>query len=253
MEDKAVPEKVYKIAIAVPCGGFTAPESYDNHLTIMYHIGKMEESWKRDKRNPRYEFYFYKVGRLLTAMAREKLIEVSMTNKMDYIIMYDDDMLLPIDMFEALLYDIEEHPEIDILAPLAFMRNAPHYPVIYNSIEGYDSQRHQSYYKNEFVKNYPREKLVECDAVGFGAVLINMRIFTKMTPPFFFSTTGTGEDIYACIKAKKEAGARVFMDTRIKLGHLGTPKIIDEDYRDNFVKENKEDILDIPTKYNYDK
>lgn len=249
MED----QKVYKVAIATPCGGFTQAESYDNHLTLTYHLGRLEEGWKHEDRPIRYEFYFYKTGRLLTAMAREKLIEVSMKEKMDYIFMFDDDMLLPIDTVECLLKDMEDRPEIDILGCLAFMRNAPHYAVIYTSVEGYDPVRHQAYHTNQFVKNYPRNKLVECDAVGFGGVMINMRIFDKMKPPYFFSTTGTGEDIYACVKAKKEAGARVFMDTRIKLGHLGTPKVIDEEFRDNFVKENKEEIPDIPHKYNVSK
>jgi len=162
--------------------------------------------------------------------------------------MYDDDMTLPIDMVECMLQDMEEHPEIDVLAPLAFMRNPPHYPVIYTVTEGYDPVR-GTYYINNFVKDYPRNKLVECDAVGFGAVLIKVSLLNKMVPPYCFSTTGSGEDIYFCQKAKKEAGARVFMDTRIKLGHLMNPKIADADYFDEWRKKNKHKILKVPYKY----
>lgn len=167
---------------------------------------------------------------------------------MDYIIMYDDDMILPIDMFEKMLEDVEKNPDIDILAPLAFMRNPPHFAVIYTSTEGYDKVRHQEYFKNDFVRNYPRNKLVECDAVGFGAVLIKLKILKDMKKPYFFSTTGTGEDIWFCYKAKK-TGARVFMDTRIKLGHLANPVIVDEEYVDKWNKKRKVKFEDKPYKY----
>lgn len=99
------------------------------------------------------------------------------------------------------------------------------------------------------MKNYPREKIVECDAVGFGGVLIKTSILRSMKPPYFFSTTGSGEDIYFCMKARQEAGARIFMDTRIKLGHLGKPAVIDEEYFDKWIKDNNHPILDVPHKY----
>ena len=95
----------------------------------------------------------------------------------------------------------------------------------------------------------PKDTLTECDAVGFGGVMIKMDLIKKMRPPYFFSTTGSGEDIYFCTKAKKEANARVFMDTRVKLGHLGSPKLIDEDYFKKWVKDNKHPIPEVPHKY----
>jgi hypothetical protein len=89
--------------------------------------------------------------------------------------------------------------------------------------------------------NYPKDKLVECDAVGFGAVLIKMETLKSVEGPRFMSTCGTGEDIYFCYLAKKK-GFRVFMDTRVKLGHVGHPAIITEEYVD-FVR--KRDNMEI--------
>lgn len=238
-----------KVAMAIPSEGHTLPEAYDNHLLLSFHLGSLQEKWKNEQRPIQYEFYWFTVGRLLTAYAREKLVERALEGGMDYIFMYDDDMILPIDTVEHLLIDMEKKPEIGILAPLAFMRNPPHYAVIYTTIDGYDQQTHRPYYINNFAKKYPKDALVECDAVGFGAVLINMEIVRKMKPPYFMSTTGSGEDIYFCNKAKQEVGARVFMDTRVKLGHIGSPKIIDEDYFEKWVKENNHDIPDVPHKY----
>jgi len=240
---------IKKVAISIPSEGHTLPEAYDNHLLIAFHLGKLEGQWREEKRPIQYEFYWYTTGRLLTAMAREKLVQEAIKGGMDYIFMFDDDMVLPIDTVDCLLADMEEKPEISILAPLAFMRNPPHYAVIYTTTEGYDQEAHQPYFVNNFVKKYPKDTLVECDAVGFGAVLINMQIIKKMRPPYFFSTTGSGEDIYFCMKARQEAGARVFMDTRVKLGHLTKPPIVDEEYFEKWIKDNNHELPDKPHKY----
>jgi len=246
---KKIEPKIYKVACSIPNEGVTRPESYDNHLIVAFHLGLLQERWKHENRPIRYEFYWFTTGRILTPMAREKLAENALKEGADYLMFWDDDMILPIDMVETLLYDMEDKPEIDVLAALAFMRNPPHYPVIYTSTEGYDSVRHLNYYSTQVVKNYPRNTLVECDAVGFGAVLIKTSILKNMKAPYFFNTAGTGEDVYFCVKAKKETGARVFMDTRVKLGHIGAPKIVDEDVFDAYTKEHGEKIMDTPHKY----
>lgn len=240
---------IKKVAISIPSEGHTLPEAYDNHLVLSFHLGALQERWKHENRHIQYEFYWYTVGRLLTAYAREKLVERALEAGMDYIFMYDDDMILPIDTVECLLQDMEEKPEIDVVAPLAFMRNPPHYAVMYTTTEGYDQQTHQAYYTNNFVKRYPKDTIVECDAVGFGGVMIDMKIVRKMSAPYFFSTTGAGEDIYFCTKAKHEADARIFMDTRIKLGHLGKPNVVDESYFEKWIKDNNHELPNIPHKY----
>lgn len=241
--------QIKRVAISIPSEGHTLPEAYDNHLVLSFHLGCLQERLKHEKAPIQYEFYWYTTGRILTALAREKLVQEALKGGMDYIFMYDDDMILPIDTVEFLLRDMEEHPEIDVVAPLAFMRNPPHYAVMYTTIEGFDKDTHMPYFINNFVKKYPKDKLVECDAVGFGAVLIKMSMVNRMKPPYFFSTTGSGEDIYFCMKSRQETGARIFMDTRVKLGHLSKPPVIDEAYFEKWVKENKHELPDVPHKY----
>lgn len=242
-------EIVKKVVIGIPNEGVTRPESYDNHLVLAFHLGVLQEKWKREKRPIRYEFYWHTVGRLLTPYAREQLTKSAIELGADYMIQFDDDMLLPIDMIECMLQDMEERQEIDVLGALAFMRNAPHLPVMYTTIDGYDNQTHQPYYIREVVKKYPKDTLVECDAVGFGAVCIRMDLVRRMRAPYFMSTTAQGEDVLFCWKAKKE-GARVFMDTRIKLGHLSNPFSIDEEYYEKYNKDHGIEVPEIPMKYN---
>lgn len=243
-------DKVIKVAMGIPSEGHTLPEAYDNHLLNSFKLGAWQEEMKTWDKPYRYEIYWYTTARMLTQLAREKLITVALDGGMDFLIMFDDDMVLPIDMVQRMLEDMRTHKEIDVLGALAFMRNPPHYPVLYTTIEGYDPKLHTDYYRREYVKRYPKDKLVECDAVGFGGVCIRLDfVRRKMKEPYFMSTTKTGEDIWFCYKAK-EAGARVFMDTRIKLGHLKNPEIIDEDYFEKWVKEKKHNLgEEIPNKY----
>lgn len=245
-------ETVYKVAVAIPTEGHTLPEAYDNHLVNCFRLGGIQERWRYEKRNPRYEFSWFTAGRMLTQMAREKLISVAIQSNMDFVVMYDDDMLLPPDMVVRLLEDMEAHPEIDVLAPLAFMRSSPHYAVMYSVKEGYDPIRKVDYYINQWVVNYPKDKLVECDAIGMGAVIIRMSMVKKMKAPYFMSTSATGEDIFFCVNAKKQANARIFMDTRIKLGHLGDPNLIDEAYWEQYKVAHKVDIPKGKFKYDED-
>lgn len=220
--------KPVKVGICIPNEGITLVEAYDNHLQFACHIGKIAAQ-SPDK----FEFRWGSVGRVLTPVARERLTEFAMEHNMDFMLQIDNDMLIPEDLFER-LYDTMVKYNADVVAPLAFMRHEPHYPVLYRTREGYDPVAKKPYFEREFVKNYPKDSVVECDAVGFGSALVRMSMVRKMKRPWFMSTTGAGEDIWFCKCAKEEAGARIFMDTRIKLGHLGVAPVIDEEYYDKY-------------------
>ena len=224
--------KVVKVVIAVPNEGNTQWQSYDNRMMFCIYIGALAERSKHEpvtKDGSIFEFYHFTAGRLLTPVAREALADQALNSGMDYMLMIDDDMISSMDLFERLY----EH-DVDIVAPLAFTRNAPHLAVIYRCETGWDPLMKTEYFMNHYVRNYPENQLVRCDAVGFGAVLIKMDVIKKMTKPYFMSTCGTGEDVFFCYRAHKQADAKVYMDTSVKLGHLGHPMVIDEVYAKYF-------------------
>lgn len=224
--------QILKIAVSVPNEGLTKAEAYDNHLIWAIHLGVIQERSKQENWDEQYEFYWFTCGRILTPFAREQLVTNALKAEMDYILMLDDDMTIEnIDIFERLI----KH-KVDVVAPLAFARNKPHFPVLYHTTEGYDPIAKSPYATTKIIRNYPKNKLVECDAVGFGMVLINMNVVKALEAPYFMSTTGTGEDVWFCIKARQH-GFHVFMDTSLKLGHLGNPIIINEE-----VYEQENDI-----------
>lgn len=217
-----------KVCIAIPNEGHAPVEAYANRLTNFLHLGRFEER-SRHSDCP-FEFYFVTLGRIFTPLARETAAKEALAHGMDYLFMVDDDMICPDDLFEKL-----HRHDVDVVAALAFTRNYPHRAVLYSIQEGWDAMSRSDYFINHWIDRYPENKLVECDAVGFGAVLIKMDVFKRLMPPYFMSAASVGEDILFCHKVKK-AGARIFMDTSVKLGHLSHPLQITEDYAKNVQK-----------------
>lgn len=233
--------KHVKIAISIPNEGITDYMAYDNRCLLMLHLGILSERSKHESvtlDGAIFEFFHFTAGRLLTPVAREALADHALTAGMDYILMIDDDMLTPMDLFERLY-----NHNVDIVAPLAFTRNAPHYAVIYNCEAGFDPVMKNAYMMNHFIRNYPENQLVRCDAVGFGAVLIKMDIIKRMKKPYFQNAASTGEDVYFCYNAYQQTGAKVYMDTSLKIDHLGAPVVINETYAKHYwANEEKKDI-----------
>lgn len=225
-------QRVYRTLWAIPNMGYTEPRAYDNRLIWACRAGAEDERARHDDRSVRYEPYFGTVGRILTPYAREILAEKAVEMGMDLVFMVDDDMLGSPTTFFDLAENVVNGPA-DVCGALAFTRNPPYDPVLYTCIEGRDPID-GSYFVNTPVKRYPKDALVEVDAVGFGAVVFKTVLLSRMKRPWFMSTCGSGEDIYWCYKAKREAGARIFADTRVKLGHIGSPVIIDEATYESF-------------------
>ncbi len=239
--DPLIERKKVKVVIAIPNEGHTSYIAYDNRMLLAIHLGVLQERSRHESVTDDgaiFEFYHFTAGRLLTPAAREVLADHALESGMDYMLMIDDDMTTPLNLFEQLY----KH-NVDIVAPLAFTRNAPHMAVIYNCESGWDPVTKNDYFINHYARNYPENQLVHCDAVGFGAVLIKMDVIRRMRKPYFMSTCGTGEDILFCYHAQQQAGAKVYMDTACKLGHIGSPIIVDEGYAKWFWEtQEKKDV-----------
>ncbi len=225
-ETLAVEDKkgAIRVLVGFPHEGMTSSEVYCNRLANLKHLGHLEERGKLLNENPRFEFYLKTCGRMHVHVARDEMAKATLAMEADYLFMIDDDMVAEDNLFEKLYAD-----ERDIVAPLAFTRNFPHRPVMYSCIEGWDATLQMYTFVNHSVIRYPKDTLTQCDAVGFGAVLIKTHVLRAMKPPYFMNPNKTGEDISFCYEAKK-LGFLTWMDTRIKLGHLSHPAIITEEY-----------------------
>lgn len=237
-------ENLVRVLVSIPNEGHAPVEAYANRIVNFWHIGRLEERqkmfdlvqglddeyWKREKKpdywemikGKRFEFFFFTVGRILTPLAREKAAEAAVKGNFDFLYFIDDDMVCCDDLFERLY-----RHDVDIVAPLAFTRNPPYFPVAYTQTEYWNPQNNKPHLINDVIKNYPKNKLFRCDAVGFGSVLIKMDVIRKMKQPYFMSTVSTGEDILFCYNATK-VGAKVYMDSSTKIDHLSHPLVVSE-------------------------
>lgn len=216
-----------KILIGIPTVGGVHPEAYDNRLEMALYLGRVEKERG-------FEFDLAVTGRLLTPIARENLARRAVEGGYDYLLFIDDDMLTPLDLF----FKLYKHQK-DIVGALAFTRHYPHRPVIYKFEKGF--QDGKAWYSNYPVLDYPKDCLVKCDAVGFGAVLIDVKVFKGMGGKWFATTSGRGEDIFFCHQAG-EQGFGVYMDTATKLGHLGHPINITEEYYEKMPESKIEEL-----------
>lgn len=230
-----VKEDIKRVTFGVCLKGHTPPASYHDRMIMSRYLGERETMDFYEKKSPRYVFNFSSCGEIFVPYAREQLGTFALDTNSDYLFMVDDDMMAPPELF----FDLVKH-DVDIVAPLAFTRNPPHKPVAFQAVEGWDPATQSDYYLTTNVMNYPRNSLFECDAVGFGAVLIKTEVLKKMAKPWFMGSHGTGEDLHFCIAARK-LGFHVFMDSATKLGHLSSPLIVTEEYADSYGKLSSEE------------
>lgn len=75
---------------------------------------------------------------------------------------------------------------------------------------------------------FPYNQLIPVDMVGTGFMLIKRKVLEKVPPPWFkcYDKGNAQEDIYFCLKAKKEYGFEVYVDTGLSLGHIATPYLV---------------------------
>ena len=143
----------------------------------------------------------------------------------DWLIFIDDDMVFDTTAV-ARLVQAREEGDFDILGGLCFRRNPPHQPTLYMR-EGPTEGQYN------FLEDWKND-IIEVDATGMAFCIIHKRVFEaiagtpmpklqdrlKGKPGNFFRWSGAfGEDLQFCIDAKA-AGCRIFVDTRIEIGHV---------------------------------
>jgi len=78
----------------------------------------------------------------------------------------------------------------------------------------------------ESIDDWEPGALVEVDATGTGCIMFDMKVFRKISKPWFkaqYNPNGSpiGEDFGFCQELKM-TGYKIFVDTSIQAGHLST-------------------------------
>ena len=213
-----------KVMTSEPSAGLVDCQVFDNRIDFYMELARLES-------RSQFKFFTGNTGRMSVNYAREAMATAAIEQGMDYILMIDDDQIVPRDMFER-LYKTAQATGAGIVSPMVTQRFHPFNPVMWK--HSFDEA--QKAISCTFIEDYEPNTVVPCDAVGFGVVLIKVDVIKQVKVPRFFSNTHLGEDIYFCMKARGEAKAKIVMDTAIKVGHL-RPPVLATEY--DFVKAKK--------------
>jgi hypothetical protein len=196
-----------KVLIGLPNYGsyedMTGSSPFKSFISLALFIASNLESTKWE---------IMTVPRMVTHEARNALAKIAVDRGFTHLMMIDSDHVFEKDIVHTLLLYKK-----DIVGVRAYRRSAPHYPCIF--------------VKDKTLKETEAMTFVDAcdmglmvaDAVGFGAILINVEVLKKMTYPYFYFTN-TGEDFNFCREAR-ELGFKIHVDTDIEIGHV-TSKII---------------------------
>lgn len=149
-------------------------------------------------------------GHSLVYDAREQAAKYFLESDCDYMLFLDSDMVPPADMLIKLI----EHDK-DIVSALAFRRVPNYEPCIFKD-------------DMEFYLDYPKG-LIEVAGVGMACTLIKREVFEKVPQPWFMPTA-LGEDLSFCKRAT-DAGYKIFCDTNLICGHVGSFEVTEEYFR----------------------
>lgn len=163
--------------------------------------------------------------------SRNNLVKRAIEDGFDRILWLDSDMDFQPDLLQRLSADLDEGREF--VCGLFFKRKAPISPCIYSEM-GYIKNENNGTVSPIAVSydDYPRDSIFEISASGFAAVLMTTdlakRVWEQCGAPFS-PQLGFGEDLTFCGRAK-QAGAKLWCDSRVKVGHVGLGTITEETY-----------------------
>lgn len=158
--------------------------------------------------------------------------------KYSHLLWLDDDHVFNPDLAVYLA----QYADRDMVSALYYGRAGRILPVVYTK----DEKRVNDDPYKHYPIVVPPENIFECDAVGFGGLLMRLDVLDRFDYPWFkmFDASGEfGEDIYFCVHAKK-GGARIWCDGRYKMGHIHEPEIIREKHYREYLETHKEEMGD---------
>ena len=162
--------------------------------------------------------------------ARNQLAGVAIAGGFDRVLWIDSDMLLPPDLFRRLSEHLDQGREF--VTGLYFTRKPPIRPVIYKDLLLQQDDPRWPTPVAVAYEDYPRDSLFRAKACGFGAVMTSTDLLKRLVDAYgtpFSPIGGWGEDLSFCIRAEA-AGAELWCDSSIKLGHIGLTVFNEELY-----------------------
>lgn len=185
--------------------------------------------------------------RSLVDTARNVLTREFLKTPSEWAFWMDADMVLPKDTIIQLLKTAKAK-DAKMVTGVYYQRGRKHWPVCWvreSKTENGKDVLHENadeYDANEFLGMYampgPEAKEpFEANTAGFGCCLIHRSVFETLDDPWFKFIDGKcSEDFYFFVTAKKK-GFKLWADPSLRLGHIGSPKVV---YREDCYEKMKE-------------
>lgn len=163
--------------------------------------------------------------------ARNGLAKKAVSEGFDRMLWLDSDMEFAPDFMKRLSADIDDGCEM--VCGLYFKRKAPVEPVIYKEVGYYHSEETKEVTPVALsYEDYPKDELFKVGGCGFGGVMMTVDLIKRVVAEFgqpFSPVMGFGEDLSFC-KRVAHIGAKMWCDSRAKMGHVGQGTITEETY-----------------------
>lgn len=202
-----------RIFLGIPCYGDVAPEVLEDFMRFAFHLGR---------RMPQYDFFTGIRTKAEQFRARNQIVEAAQQEACDYLLMLDDDMIINPDVTQGptdaygFLERLIAHDK-DLIGALYYLKGGACSPVLMMKM----SERGYRFLRDDEITH----GLQPVDVAGGGCLLVKMKVFDHLPPPYFGPEFEYGTDVQLCRKAA-EAGYTVWADTSLELGHLKPTRTI---------------------------
>lgn len=150
------------------------------------------------------------------AKNRQVITERAIENGVKYLILLDDDMVLPIHTLTQLIEDLETLPDAGMVSGLICKKRIDGAPEVFKS---WNDGRYW---------DWKKQTIESVWATGAACMAINLDYVRKMKKPYWIDEeieyngvhTNFSEDLNFCRKIKEETGGKVYLDTNVICGHL---------------------------------
>jgi len=207
-------KKKYRIAL-----GTHAFETVDFsvHYNHLYCIAR----WAKD-----YDIIFVGKKGLDAAQARNQMVDLALSKECTHMFFMDADHLFPIEALPLLMESSDEAMVSGLVC-----KKGEGYPQVMWMVKGSGPGRKYSAW------HFPLDGgTYEVGVCAFGCTLINLEKLVKLNKPYFRDTCEAGapgeeptnirSDVNICNDFREKLKEKVFVDTRVLIGHFGYPEIV---------------------------
>ena len=215
-----ISQKPLSIVIGINSLTSTPYMAYSNHISAMHKLGRWAERGK-------HNIALYNPERMSIDRMRNQCAKIAIESGADYLLFWDDDVLVPLDFIDSLL-----SCNADIAAADVIIRG---YPFNHMAFVGDGKQGLVPIPNLAPLVKKQKSNVLNVDAVGFSLCLIKTSLLKKMTDPYFITGLRNTEDIYFCLKAREiDKNVSIKLDTRVQCGHILWQEVISTENKKAF-------------------